>query len=101
MQKSEKKRIAIFLVLLAVVIVILIFVDKKKDKQIEERERSLYLNGIRAEVSGGTPEENEIIRHQIVNKMIYGENGLSFQQNQALLQQFERDRARQAASMGN
>lgn len=98
MEKAEKKQIAVFLGLLAIVIVILVFVDKKKDK---EREADLYIDGIRAEVSGGTPEENEMIRRQMVNKILNGENGLNFQQSQALQKQFERDRQRQAASMGN
>ncbi len=98
MEKAEKKQIAVFLGLLAIVIVILVFVDKKKDK---EREAAKYIDGIRAEVYGGTPEENEMIRRQMVNKILNGENGLNFQQSQALQKQFERDRQRQAASMGN
>ena len=61
---DKKEKWGIALVVLAIIIIAIYFLFIKKRPPTSE---PVYMEGLRTEVLGGTPEQNELIRRRISN----------------------------------
>lgn len=69
------KKLNIWTVVL--IVVVLVFITISTVRRINSQPKPVYVDGIRTEVYGGTPEENERVRASLVDLKKNGTNGLS------------------------